>query len=74
MERSWNPDRFFPVGMEKRKKEFAGMGLLDLALKNMEDGAGPAAEWLSSCAPLWQPWVSLVWIVGTGLASLMRPC
>ena len=33
------------------------------------DGAGPVAEWLSSCAPLWRPRVSLVWIVDADLST-----
>ena len=37
-------------------------------------GAGPVAAWLSSRAPLWQPRVSLVWILGSDMAPLIRPC
>ena len=36
-------------------------------------GAGPMAEWLSSCAPLWQPGVPLVWILGGDMELLVRP-
>ena len=30
------------------------------------------AEWLSSCAVLWQPRVSQVWILGMDLAPLIK--
>ena len=33
-------------------------------------GAGPVAEWLSSCAPLWRPRVLPVWILGADMAPL----
>ena len=36
-------------------------------------GAGPVAEWVSSHAPLWQPRVSLVWILGADMTPLVRP-
>ena len=36
-------------------------------------GAGPRAQWLSSRAPLQQPRVSLVWILGADMAPLIRP-
>ena len=41
----------------------------DLGLKE----AGPIAEWLSSCAPLQWPRVTLVWILGADMAPLVRP-
>ena len=34
-------------------------------------GAGPLTEWLSSCAPLWRPGVSLVQILGADMAPLI---
>ena len=37
-------------------------------------GAGPGAEWLSSHAPLWQPGVLTVQILGADMAPLVRPC
>ena len=37
-------------------------------------GAGPAAEWLSSCALLRWPRVLPVQILGANMASLVRPC
>ena len=37
-------------------------------------GAGPVAEWLSSCTLLQQPRVSLVWILGADRALLIKPC
>ena len=37
-------------------------------------GASPMAEWLSSHAPLQQPRVSLVRILGADLAPLVRSC
>ena len=37
-------------------------------------GASPAAQWLSSCAPLRRPRVSPVWILGTDMAPLIKPC
>ena len=40
----------------------------------MIEGAGPVARWLSSHTPLWQPRVSPVWILGTELAPLVKPC
>ena len=43
--------------------------------KQEEDwGAGPVAEWLSSCSPLWQPRVSLDGILGKDMALLIKPC
>ena len=36
-------------------------------------GAGPMAEWLSSHAPLWQPRVLPVQILGVDMAPLIRP-
>ena len=42
-------------------------------VKNIPDGAGPVAEWLSLLTPLWQPRVSLVQILGADMASLIRP-
>ena len=38
------------------------------------EGAGAVAEWLSSCAPLGQPIISLVRILGVDMALLIRPC
>ena len=35
--------------------------------------AGSAAEWLSSRAPFWWPGVSLVQILGTDMALLIKP-
>ena len=43
------------------------------SLKNCP-GADPVAEWLSLYAPLQQPRVSLVWILGVDMAPLIRPC
>ena len=37
-------------------------------------GASPMAEWSSSYAPLQQPRVSLVRILGTDVAPLIKPC
>ena len=37
-------------------------------------GAGPVAQWLSSRAPLQRPRVSWVWILGTDMAPLIKPC
>ena len=37
-------------------------------------GASPVAEWLSSCAPLRQPRVSPVRILGANMAPFIRPC
>ena len=34
----------------------------------------PVAEWLGSCALLWRPGVSLVWILGVDMAPLIKPC
>ena len=42
--------------------------------KMFRGGAGPLSEWLSSRAPLWQPRVLLVQILGTDLAPLIKPC
>ena len=49
------------------------IGLYTSRLKCYKTGAGPVAEWLSSCAPLLRPRVSLVWILGTDMAPLIRP-
>ena len=38
-----------------------------------QGGAGPVAEWLSSRALLGWPRVSLVQILGTDMAPLVRP-
>ena len=45
----------------------------DRDIKNYQ-GAGPVAEWLSLRAPLGQPRVSLVQILGVDMALLIRPC
>ena len=45
-----------------------------LSFKNNVQGDGPVAKWLSSCAPLWQPRVSLVRILGMDMALLIKPC
>ena len=37
-------------------------------------GAGPMAEWLGLCPPLWWPRVLLVWNLGTDMALLIKPC
>lgn len=37
-------------------------------------GLGPAAQWLSSCAPLGRPRVSPARILGVDTALLIRPC
>ena len=42
-------------------------------VKNPLLGAGPVAEWLNSHAPLWQPRVSPVCILGVDMALLNRP-
>ena len=42
-------------------------------LKNKNVGAGPVAEWLSSRALLLCPRVSLVQILGTDMAQLIKP-
>ena len=44
-----------------------------LKYENNHTGAGPMAEWLSSCAPLRQPMVSPVQILGGEMAPLVRP-
>ena len=44
-----------------------------IKVKIQKAGAGPVAEWLSSCAPLWWPRVLLVRILGVDMASLIRP-
>ena len=44
------------------------------AHQNLATGAGPVAEWLSSCALLWQPRVLLVRILGADMAPLIGPC
>ena len=36
--------------------------------------ASPMAKGLSSCALLWWPRVSLIWILGADRAPLVRPC
>ena len=41
-------------------------------IKNHCEGARPVAEWLSSRALFRQPGVSLVWILGTDMALLIR--
>ena len=47
---------------------------VDPRQKTEDTGAGPMAEWLSSCAPLQQPRVSRVQIPGADMALLIRPC
>ena len=47
--------------------------LIIMNFKNLALGAGPMAEWLSSCTPLWRPRVSLVRILGVDMALLIRP-
>ena len=42
--------------------------------KRGNSGSGLMAKWLSSCALLQQPRVSLVWILGADMALLIRPC
>ena len=42
--------------------------------KIVNSGASPVAEWLSSRALLGCPRVSLVWILGTDMALLIKPC
>ena len=42
--------------------------------KNMYEWAGPVAKWLSSWAPLRWPRISLVRILGTDMAWLIKPC
>ena len=37
-------------------------------------GAGPVAEWLSSCSPLQRPRVLPVQILGADTAPLSKPC
>uniref|UniRef100_A0A9L0IEY9 Proteasome subunit beta type-4 n=1 Tax=Equus asinus TaxID=9793 RepID=A0A9L0IEY9_EQUAS len=37
-------------------------------------GPAPMAEWLSSCAALQRPRVSLVQILGADMAPLIKPC
>ena len=37
-------------------------------------GAGPLAEWLSSCAPRRRPRILQVRILGAGLAPIIKPC
>ena len=44
------------------------------ALLNILIEAGPVAKWLSLRAQLRQPGVSLVQILGTDTARLIRPC
>ena len=46
---------------------------LVVLVKMISSGAGPVAEWLSSCTPLRRPRVSLVRILGTDMAPLIRP-
>ena len=41
--------------------------------KEIMAGAGPVAEWLSSCAPLRWPRVLPVWIQSMDLAPLIKP-
>ena len=43
-------------------------------LKNKQIGASAVAEWLSSCAPLQRPRISLVQILGPDMAPLIRLC
>ena len=44
-----------------------------LPAKKESGGAGSRAKWLSSCALLWQPRVSLVQILGADLELLIKP-
>ena len=44
------------------------------SIKRDERGASPVAEWLSSCAPLQRPRISLVRILEADIALLIRPC
>ena len=57
---SLSPKFFFPSSVEP-------------ALK-LQAGAGPVAKWLSLHAPLRQPRVSLVRILGVDMAPLIKPC
>ena len=41
--------------------------------RRLDGGAGPVAEWLSSCALLRRPRVSLVQILGADMVPLLRP-
>ena len=41
---------------------------------HQKNAAGPVAEWVSSSAPLRQPRVSRVQILGADMALLVRPC
>ena len=47
---------------------------IEHCLKKIMCGAGPVAKWLSSHAPLRRSRVSPVWILGTDMAPLIRPC
>lgn len=42
-----------------------GLGVLVAVQLSLNVGAGPMAEWLSSCAPLHPPGILPVWILGT---------
>ena len=54
-------NKFYETNQEMINKEF-------------RIGAGPMAEWLSSCAPLQWPRVLLVGILGADRAPLIKPC
>ena len=43
-------------------------------VENNAKGVGPVAEWLGLRALLWRPRVSLVQVLGTDMALLIRPC
>ena len=57
----------------KRKQSLFYL-ILSVILLNVSSGAGPMAEWLSLDDLLWWPRVSWIWILGTDLALLLRPC
>ena len=46
---------------------------VSILLKDMDVGAGPVAEWLSSRTPLRWPRVSPVRILGADMAPLIKP-
>ena len=50
------------------------MGAVEIEMKRREDGAGLVVQQLSAHAPLWQPGVHPVWILGADMAPLGKPC
>ena len=69
--------RGFQIGKFPLLLAFSSIKLIECEnwfITRQWSGTGPMAEWLSSRAPLWRPWISPIWILGADTAPLFRPC